>query len=79
MFQEKPPLDAASERWETSGFGLRKLGPDTYLLTYTLRQASRLTRRATVWQSTGDRWRILYHQGTIVSAEGDDVAPRYVT
>lgn len=72
---DAPPVDAASAGWQTSGHALRRLGPDTYLLTYTLRQAERLTRRSTIWQSTPDGWRILYHQGTIVSAEEDDVAP----
>ena len=53
--------------WETSDFCCRRLGPDTYLLTYTLLQdGSRLTRRATIWQSTAEGWKIAYHQGTIV-------------
>jgi hypothetical protein len=53
--------------WETSGFQCRKLSEDTYLLTYTLLQdKQRLTRRATIWRSTPDGWKILYHQGTIV-------------
>jgi len=43
------------------------LGPETYLLTYTLLQhKKRLTRRATIWQRTVDGWKIVYHQGTIV-------------
>ena len=41
--------------------------PDTYLLTYTLRQDARVTRRLTVWQRHEGHWRILYHQGTIVA------------
>jgi hypothetical protein len=53
--------------WETSDFHCRSLAHDTYLLTYTLLQnRERLTRRSTVWQSTSDGWKILYHQGTIV-------------
>jgi hypothetical protein len=53
--------------WETSGFHCRRLSADTYLLTYTLLQDKvRLTRRATLWQSTPDGWKIVYHQGTIV-------------
>ncbi len=53
--------------WETSDFHCRKLGPDTYLLTYTLLQDNqRLTRRATIWQRTAEGWKIVYHQGTIV-------------
>jgi hypothetical protein len=62
-----PPVDAGAAGWETRDFGLRRLGSDTYLLTYTLQQAERTTRRATIWEKAGDTWRILYHQGTIVS------------
>jgi hypothetical protein len=49
---------------------VRKLGIDTYLVTYTMLQDdARLTRRATIWQQTTDGWKILYHQGTIVQGE----------
>ncbi|HEV2710816.1 MAG TPA: DUF4440 domain-containing protein [Edaphobacter sp.] len=72
---EAPPVDAASARWQCSDHALRRLGPDAYLMTYVLRQGKRVTRRATIWQSTADGWRILYHQGTVVSAEEDDIAP----
>ncbi len=68
-------LDGLEERfssphadvWETSEFQCRKLGEDTYLLTYTLLQdRQRLTRRSTIWQKTPGGWKIVYHQGTIV-------------
>jgi len=72
---EHPPVDAASVGWQSYDYALRRLGPDTYLLTYTLRQIERLTRRATIWQLTSEGWRILYHQGTIVSVEEDDAFP----
>jgi len=72
---EHPPVNADSVGWESYDHALRRLGPDTYLITYTLRQIERLTRRATIWQSTPQGWRILYHQGTIVSAEDDDAFP----
>ena len=53
--------------WETRDFQCRRLGPETYLLTYTLLQdKQRLTRRATIWRRTADGWKIVYHQGTIV-------------
>jgi hypothetical protein len=68
-------VDAAAAGWRTSQFGLRRLGPDTYLLTYTLDQAGRRTRRSTIWQSSETGWRILYHQGTIISVEEDDTIP----
>lgn len=70
-----PYVDAAAAGWQTSEFGLRRLGPDTHLLTYTLDQAGRRTRRSTIWQRSEDGWRILYHQGTIISAEEDDTIP----
>jgi hypothetical protein len=73
-FQAIPPIAAADE-WQCRDFGLLQLGPDTYLLTYTLNQWDRLTRRATVWQRTADGWRILYHQGTAVSHDEDDMVP----
>jgi hypothetical protein len=69
-------VDADEAGWKASGFGLRRLGPDFFLVTYTLDQAGRLTRRATVWERGADGWRLVYHQGTIVTADGaDDVLP----
>ena len=57
------------EVWETRDFYCRKLGEDTYLVTYTLLQdKNRLTRRATIWERTKDGWKIVYHQGTIVQS-----------
>jgi hypothetical protein len=53
--------------WETSDFRCLVLGPDTYLLTYTLVQSrTRVTRRATIWRNTREGWKSLYHQGTMV-------------
>jgi hypothetical protein len=73
--EQKPPVDANVAGWQCYDHGLRHLGPDTYLFTYTLRQAERLTRRATIWQTTSEGWRLLYHQGRVVSADEDDVFP----
>jgi hypothetical protein len=70
-----PYVDAAAAGWQTSEFGLRRLGPATYLLTYTLDQVGRRTRRSTIWRSSEDGWQILYHQGTIIAAEEDDTFP----
>jgi hypothetical protein len=61
------PDRASSDPWETSEFECRRIAPDTYLLTYTLRQNTRVTRRLTVWQRHDGPWRILYHQGTMVA------------
>lgn len=74
LFAEKPPVDAAEAGWRCRDFGVRQLGPgSTYLLTYTLDQAGRITRRATVWQKSAEGWRILYHQGTVVTGEEETV------
>ena len=60
--------------WETSDFHCRALSPDTYALTYTLKQGARVTRRLTLWRceegkQAKDReraWKIVFHQGTVV-------------
>lgn len=68
-------VDADAAGWKAADFGLRRLGPDCFLLTYTLDQQGRITRRATVWERVGGGWRILYHQGTVVTANEDDAVP----
>lgn len=73
--EKSPPVDAQTAGWIASNHALQRLGPDTYLFTYTLQQEVRLTRRATIWQNTPQGWHILYHQGTIASASDDDVTP----
>jgi hypothetical protein len=57
---------ALEDTWEATDFACRELGSDTYLLTYTLAQGQRKTRRATVWRRAAQGWKILYHQGTVV-------------
>jgi hypothetical protein len=58
----------ASGGWQATEFQLRRIARDTYLLTYTLRQGDRLTRRLTVWQGSARAgWKILFHQGTAAS------------
>lgn len=58
--------DPAEHSWKTRDFHCRELGPDTYLLTYTLEQGERVSRRSTVWRRAGDEWQIVFHQGTLV-------------
>ena len=71
-----PPVDSDAAGWKTSDFACRLLGGETYLLTYTLDQKGRITRRSTIWRRNGADWQILFHQGTIVSSTGGgDSAP----
>lgn len=53
--------------WEATDFSCQRLGPDTYLLTYDLRQDDRHTRRATIWRRADGGWQVVYHQGTVVT------------
>lgn len=59
--------DPDEHTWQTGGFHCRELGPDTYLLTYTLAQGRRVSRRSTIWRRRGDDWQVLFHQGTLVA------------
>ncbi len=52
--------------WETSEFQLRSVGASVYLLTYTLTQPDRVTRRLTVWRRRENLWSVQFHQGTPV-------------
>ena len=56
------PIDV----WTTTDFHCRRLAGDVYLLTYTLFQGERTTRRSTIWQKTPEGWQAVFHQGTIV-------------
>jgi hypothetical protein len=57
----------SEDAWETHDFHCCEVAADNYLLTYTLRQGARLTRRATLWRRTAQGWKIVYHQGTVVA------------
>lgn len=54
--------------WQTSDWHLAEAGPGHYLLTYTLVQPGRTTRRLSVWRRSGGRWQVIYHQGTVMAA-----------
>lgn len=64
---EKRHQHPQKDVWRTSEFHCRLLGPDLYLLTYTLIQDEiRKTRRLTIWQHVEAGWKIVFHQGTLV-------------
>lgn len=58
--------DPDESKWLARDFQCREIAADNYLITYTLAQGARITRRATLWRRTAADWKILYHQGTIV-------------
>lgn len=49
-------------------FQCRELGGGVFLATYVLHQPDRPTRRSTLWRTTPDGWKMLYHQGTPIDA-----------
>jgi hypothetical protein len=54
--------------WEVGDFHCFAIAADNYLVTYTLIQGERVTRRSTIWRRTSEGWKIVYHQGTVVAA-----------
>jgi hypothetical protein len=66
---ENREADPEESKWLTRDFQCREIAADNYLITYTLFQGPRVTRRATLWRRIGKEWKILYHQGTIVQPD----------
>jgi hypothetical protein len=63
---EARQLAPRTEAWSASEHRVQLLAPDLYLLTYTLTQPTRVSRRATVWRATPAGWQMVYHQGTVL-------------
>lgn len=68
VLQERYAGDNVDE-WETRDFHCRRLAGEVYLLTYTLFQGPRKTRRTTIWEKTASGWKIVFHQGTVVQEQ----------
>lgn len=63
---EKRRANQTEDAWQTRDFHCLEIAGDNYLLTYTLMQGARITRRSTIWRRTAEGWKIVYHQGTVV-------------
>ena len=44
----------------------RRLAADVVMLTFETDHEGRRARRVSLWRRSGGRWRLLYHQGTLV-------------
>ncbi len=64
---EQRSANPIEDSWEAKDFHCIEIAADNYLLTYTLLQGERMTRRSTIWRRSGLDWKIVYHQGTVVS------------
>ena len=52
----------------------RVLTAELVLLTYVSDAGGRRARRSSLWRRSGGRWRVLHHQGTLLTGSGE-VAP----
>jgi len=59
------------DAWEKRDFACSEIARDLYLVTYTLLQGARVSRRATLWRLREGAWRIVYHQGTLRADEAE--------
>ena len=57
----EPPDPITSE-----DFHCQRLSTHLALLTYTAANPARKTLRSSLWRLEGDRWRVLFHQGTVI-------------
>ena len=57
----EPPEPITSENFEC-----QRLSIDLALLTYVAANPARKTLRSSLWRLESDRWRILFHQGTVI-------------
>jgi hypothetical protein len=64
---EKRHSSPHDDQWEVDEFACRRLGDQTFLVTYLLRQGLRNSRRSTLWRYDSAGWRAIYHQGTLIS------------
>lgn len=75
IYQRQDVLDILEQRhaqphedaWQVQDFACREISADHYLVTYTLLQGERVSRRASLWRKAGRDWQIVYHQGTLVT------------
>jgi len=52
--------------WHIEDFQCQEIADKNYLVTYTLFQGVRQSRRSTIWRLNENTWKILFHQGTLV-------------
>ena len=55
-----------SEPITSENFECQHLSPHHALLTYVAANPARKTLRSTLWRLEADRWRVLFHQGTVI-------------
>jgi hypothetical protein len=51
--QDRGIHSSPENTWQTKDFNCFEVASDNYLLTYTLAQDARITRRSTIWRRSG--------------------------
>lgn len=65
---EQRHASTVTENFSVTDFACRLIAADTCLVTYRLEQdGGRLSRRSTLWRAEPSGWKIIYHQGTLIS------------
>src|SRR5690348_10474378 len=57
---------AAPDRIADYAMAGRRLAADVVMLTFETDRQGRRARRVSLWRRSGGRWRVLYHQGTLI-------------
>ena len=60
---------AAPDRIADYAMAGRRLAADVVMLTFETDRQGRRARRVSLWRRSGGRWRVLYHQGTLIPLE----------
>jgi hypothetical protein len=55
--------------WPCRDFSIHELAENLFLLHYMLTEPDRMSRRTTIWKYASTGWKIVFHQGTIISAD----------
>ena len=71
ILDELPPGEAGAvppgpDRIADHAMAGRRLADDVVMLTFETGHQGRRARRVSLWRRSGGRWRVLYHQGTLV-------------
>ena len=56
----------ASYQIVSENFECERLSSELALLTYVCKTPNRRTLRSSLWRLEGDKWRMLFHQGTVI-------------
>ena len=66
----EPPYSITSEN-----FDCQRLSSHLALLTYVAANPARKTLRSSLWRLEADRWRVLFHQGTVILPQSPKAPP----